>query len=302
MAELEKTSIAGATGTGAALIVSGMAVIGLIDNFVVEIARHGGLWQFHAMRTAMAVPVLVLVAWVAGARLWPRRPLAVAARALLLASAMMIYFASIPVMPIALVVAGLFTSPVFVLLISALVYGTRVGPVRIGAVVLGFAGALLILNPTGAAFDLRFVAPVGAGLLYAMAAVATRRYCAEETTLSLLIAFFLALGGLACAGLVLADGDMSAPFHLRAWVAPGGPLLFWTAVQAFGSILGIFLLTRAYQVAEPSFMAVYEFSLLIFVSFWAWMLYGQTISAQAGLGMCLVVLGGSMIALRSGTE
>ena len=52
MASLEKG--AGATRQGAALILGGMCVIGLIDNFVVELGRVGGLWQFHAMRAAMA--------------------------------------------------------------------------------------------------------------------------------------------------------------------------------------------------------------------------------------------------------
>ena len=56
---------------GAALIVAGMVLIGLIDNFVVEIARLTGLWQFHASRAAIALPMLVAIGFALG---WSVRP------------------------------------------------------------------------------------------------------------------------------------------------------------------------------------------------------------------------------------
>ena len=43
---------------GAAMIVGGMAVIGFTDNFVRVIAEDAGLWQFHLLRSAMALPLL----------------------------------------------------------------------------------------------------------------------------------------------------------------------------------------------------------------------------------------------------
>ena len=276
-----------------------MSIIGLIDIFVVEIGKTGGLWQFHAMRAAMAVPVLILVALLWGVSLRPVRIGPVAARTFFLASAMVLYFGSLPVMPIALVVAGLFTSPVFVLLISALVFGERIGPRRIIAVAIGFCGGLLILNPFGADFDPAFLVPVAAGFLYALNVITIRRYCEEEATLTLLTWFFAALGLIGAIGATAMSGDMSAAFHERGWMMPGPVFLFWTAVQAVGSMIAIFMLTRAYQIAAPTYLAVFEYSMLVFASFWAWVVYGQTVGALAGAGMALVALSGTIIALRS---
>ena len=45
------------------MMLAGMSVIGLIDNFVIVIARDGGLWQFHAMRAGMAVPARRCYSW-----------------------------------------------------------------------------------------------------------------------------------------------------------------------------------------------------------------------------------------------
>ena len=49
-------------------------------------------------------------------------------------------------MPIAQGLAGLFTSPIFILLITAFILKERIGPVRILAVGLGFFGIILVLE------------------------------------------------------------------------------------------------------------------------------------------------------------
>jgi hypothetical protein len=56
---------------GAVLIYA--IVIAFTDNFVRVIAADGGLWQFHATRTAMAFALLALLARPLRLRLWPRR-------------------------------------------------------------------------------------------------------------------------------------------------------------------------------------------------------------------------------------
>lgn len=77
-------------------------------------------------------------------------------------------------MPMAQALAGLFTSPIFVLLITALALGEKIGPIRVIAVSLGFLGILLVLNK--GLIDLNIISflPVLGGVFYALAAVATR--------------------------------------------------------------------------------------------------------------------------------
>ncbi len=61
------------TAFGAALILGGMAVLGITDNFVRLISDAAGLWQFHLLRSAMALPMLALAAAALGLALRPRR-------------------------------------------------------------------------------------------------------------------------------------------------------------------------------------------------------------------------------------
>lgn len=285
-------------------ILIAMVVISYIDNYVVVIAETGGLWQFHAIRTLMSIPFMLAMVVLGLGVLRPVRFAAVAGRGFVIATAMMIYFGCLAFLPIAEVAAGLFSAPIWVLLISVFAMGERIGPVRIVAVIVGFAGVLLVLRPDTGELTVLSLIPLSAGFFYALGAIATRAWCAGENTLSLLAGGFLALGIFGAAGLaVLAVVAPEVPpgaegFILRGWVTPTGRFLFWTFVQAVGSLLAVWFITRGYQLAEASFVSLFEYSLLIFVSIWAYILRGEALDVFAALGIALIIGSGVAIALR----
>ncbi|AXI45411.1 EamA/RhaT family transporter [Sulfitobacter sp. SK012] len=279
-----------------------MATLGLTDNFVPYISARGSLWQFHMLRGVLAVALLCLIAAMGFGVLRPLRVWAVLGRSFFPATAMLIYFGCLSVLPIGVVVAGLFTAPLFVLIISVVFQGRRVGPVRWGAVIIGFVGALLVIRPDPSALDPVAFLPIVAAVFYAIGAVATRAWCEGESTLSLSAGFFGMLAVFGAIGtLLLPVGGPEGfdGFVLRGWVPLDGAMLFWIAVQAVGSLLGIGLIFRGYLVGDASHVAVFEYSLLIFASFWAWVLWGEVVEPLAYLGMGLIALAGTVIALRS---
>ncbi|MEM9474504.1 MAG: DMT family transporter [Pseudomonadota bacterium] len=283
-------------------ILAAMLLIGFIDNFVVNIAEDAGLWQFHLTRSVMAVPLIVALAWLGIGTLRVARWWAVAARSLAISAAMVLYFGSLAFLPISEAVAGLFTAPLFVLLVSTLALRERVGAVRILAALVGFAGVVMVLRPDAGAVTLATLAPVGAGFLYALGAIATRRWCATESATALLAAFFTALGiwgalGVAVLAAFPAAGEAPG-FILRGWEAPTPAFLGWTVMQAVGSIIAVGLITRSYQMADTAFVSVFEYSLLVFVAVWAWVLRGETVDSWAMLGIGLIIGSGCVLALR----
>ncbi|WP_298858033.1 DMT family transporter [uncultured Sulfitobacter sp.] len=289
-------------GLAAASILCGMFVLGITDNFVPYISETGSLWQFHMLRGGLAVILLMLVAAVGIGVIQPISWRAVLGRSLFPASAMLIYFGCLSVLPIGVVVAGLFTAPMFVLLIAVFFQGEKVGLVRIGAVVLGFVGALLVIQPDPSALDPIAFAPIVAGMLYAVGAVVTRLWCAQESTIALSAGFFGMLTLFGSIGLLILPAGGPEGFEgfvLRGWVPLTGAMWFWIAVQAVGSILGIGLIFRGYLLGEAGYVAVFEYSLLVFASFWAWVLWGQTVGPLALVGMVMIAGAGVVITLRS---
>jgi len=291
-------------GLAAVSILGGMATLGLTDNFVPYISERGSLWQFHFVRSIMAFGILAIVIALGYGSLRANRPLAVIGRSFFQAGAMLIYFGCLSLLPIGVVVAGLFTAPLFVVLISILFQGKSVGAFRWTAVVIGFVGALMVIRPDPAALDPVSFLPIGAGLLYAIGAVATRAWCEGETTMTLTAGFFGMLGIFGLIGIFTVTGDAPeghAGFVLRNWGPLDAAMVFWFAVQAVGSLIGIALIFRGYLIGEASHVAVFEYSLLVFASFWAWVLWDQTVPVLGLAGMVLIAVAGSIIAFRSST-
>ncbi len=296
-------ALANPAALGAVLIVCGMAIIGLVDNFVRFIAEDAGLWQFHLVRSAIALPALVLLAFLLGQSVLPRSYPRVAARCGVQALSMLLYFGSIPMMPMKQVAAALFTAPIWVLIFSALLFGHRIGPRRLVAVALGFAGVLVILRPDPANLSFVTLMPLLAGALYGLSNLLTREWCATEPVGAMLGGFFIAMGIAGAAALVLIDvfppgpaAVAAAPFLTAGWQPVTGSLLFWCAVQAIGSLVAVGMLVRGYQSGETSYLAIFEYSFLITASFWAWMIWGETLDALAFVGMALIVASGVVIA------
>ncbi|MFC7703257.1 DMT family transporter [Plastorhodobacter daqingensis] len=286
----------------------GGVILGFTDNYVRVIAAEAGIWQFHLIRTLMALALMAGLAGAFGQRLWPRRPGPVLARSLFNAGAMFIYFGCLAFLPIGEVIAGLYTAPIFVLLIARLVYHEPVGPWRMGAVALGFGGLLLILQVWQLRITLLSLMPVLAGLLYAVGNIATRRWCAGEGALTLNAGFFLfmgiggLIGTLSLSLMPLEAPEGAAGFLMRGWIAPTGHFLFWTAVQAVGSLVGVGLIIRGYQLADASYVAVFEYALLVFAVLWAIVLWGEVPDPAAVGGMALIAVSGVIIALRGRAE
>jgi drug/metabolite transporter (DMT)-like permease len=290
----------------AALCMLGaMALLGFVDNYVATIATEVSVWQFLTVRMVMAVAFIAVLSWAGLGTMKPIRWWAVGLRSGLVAVGMLLYFGSLAFMPIAQSLAGLFTSPIFVLLMTVLVLKQKIGPWRIIAVAIGFSGILLVLGVQDGAPGWIMLMPVAGGFFYAMGSLATRLLCAEESTLSMLAGIMTSqaiLGIIALVTLAVWNPEVpdgAAGFLLRGWVWPIPSIFPYIALQAFVSVAGVFLLIRAYQWGEASQVSVLEYSIMIFGPFFGWLLMGQIITPTMIAGIALIMVAGGIIAVRS---
>lgn len=291
------------------LVLGAMLAMGLVDNFVVVIAETAGLWQFQVLRSTMCLVLLGVFAFWRGARLRPRRWLPVLARSAVLSFALILYFAALAFLPISEAVAGLFTAPVFVALLSNWVFGHRLSPLRLSAAVIGFVGVVMVLRPDAGSITVVSFLPVVAGFFYAIGLLATREWCEGESASALLAAFFAAMLLWGFIGLcVLALADPVVPegaqgFVLRGWGEMSGAAWIWTVAQAVFACAAIGAITRAYQIAEAAYVAVFEYTLLVSAVMWAWLLFGDGIDVWARVGIAAILAGGAILSVANrGTE
>ena len=286
-------------------MIAAMVLLGFVDNYVATIAAEISVWQFLTVRAMMAVPFIWVLSMLGFGTMRPQRLWAVSVRSVLIAVGMLLYFGSLAFMPIAQSLAGLFTSPIFVLLMTVVVLKQKIGPWRVLAVVIGFTGILLVLGLQQGAPGWIMLMPVAGGFFYAMGSLTTRILCTEESTISMLagIMSMQALIGV-CVLIGLSIWSPTVPegadgFLLRGWVWPITSVFPYIVLQAFISVFGVFLLIRAYQWGEASQVSVLEYSIMIFGPFFGWLLMGQTITPTMIAGISLIIVAGAIIAVRS---
>ena len=158
----------------------GMFVLGVTDNLIPVISGESGLWLFQAARSAATVPMMLLLALIGLGTLRARRPFYVLLRNFFTATALLIYFGCLAFLPIGVVVAGLFTAPIFVLILSVLFRSQSIGIWRWAAVAVGFAGAVMVVWPQDGNITVLAFIPIVAGIIYAIGAIGTREWCEGE--------------------------------------------------------------------------------------------------------------------------
>ena len=289
---------------GAFLLVLGVAIFGFADNLTLMVSDQVGVGQFHFSRSIITLGLVVIFSHIFGYSLRPKlwRPLL--ARTGFIVFAMLIYFSVIPMMPIAEAGAGLFTSPIFVLLFSSFLFKEKIGWRRTFAVFIGTIGVLLILKPGIGGFSIYHLLPVLSGASYALGSIITYRYLSNESPMAILFSFLLAIG--LCGALVSSTFTIypvsnvfqqKAPFLFSGWRPLEASFWMWITIIAICTFLALSLMTKAYQIAKTSYAAIYEYAYLLSAGIFSWAFWNVTPNITGFLGITLIVIAGIVIAL-----
>jgi len=213
-----------------------------------------------------------------------------ATRSLLGVTAMFCNFLAVTFLPLADATAIAFAAPMFTVIMAALILKEQVHAFRWSAVLIGFAGVLVIIgaegrgagggNMVGAAFALS-----GAGLS-ATAMIVLRRMSAHENSEA--IAFYFMLTS-ALAGLLTI---------FWGWKMPQGielPILI--SMGVFGGIGQLFL-SFSYRFGEASVLAPFDYTMMIWAASLGYFLFGDLPTAQVLIGASFVIGAGLLILWR----
>ncbi|MGY9047576.1 MAG: DMT family transporter [Rhodobacterales bacterium] len=199
---------------GILLICIGICAISVNDLLIKLLSGGYPLHQIIAIRSGIAIFFALTFVQIEGgfAILRTKTPGLHLLRGLLVVLANMTFYAAVAVMPLAQATALFFVAPLFITLLSIPVLGEKVGPLRLGAVLVGFAGVVVMQQPwtsQGVALSrLTLLLPVIAALLYAMMQVLTRKL-GVTTRASAMAVYIQGMFILVSAGFFLIAGDGS---------------------------------------------------------------------------------------------
>jgi drug/metabolite transporter (DMT)-like permease len=294
------------TVLGAALIMASVLVMSFADAMVKQLGADVTIWQIYVARSLVAIPILVVLVMAAGVGLRPRAPGWAYLRGLLLVLTWTAYYASLPVLKLSVAAVALYTSPLIIALLSALLIGEPVGPRRWSGIFVGFVGVVAILRPGTDAFSWLTLLPMLGAAFYAVAMIVTRAKCADEAPLTLSLALNVSLmaaglGAMAALWLLDISGEDVAiyPFLLGSWTNMGPSdwgLMALLGILMVGYSVGV---AKAYQIAAPAIVATFDYAYLVCAAFWGFVLFAETPGVMTIVGMILITVAGLLVVAPS---
>ncbi|GAA0685645.1 DMT family transporter [Marinobacterium maritimum] len=180
------------------------------------------------------------------------------------------------------------TSPFFVPLIAFIWLQERIGGAVRWAILMGFLGVMLILQPGAGALEWGMLIALAGAALGATAKVCIRAMRTTESPQQ--IVFYFALFGSFFAAL---------PAWMN-WVTPQGYDWLWLMALAAASTLAQLLLSRAYGLAGAGTLGPFTYASIPFAAIAGWWIWDEALSIATLAGMGLIVAGGLLVLKRKG--
>lgn len=306
------TELANRPLAGILFILLGMSAITVNDLLVKLLSEGYALHQIVFIRSFFGIAIsLIFLQFEGGWHLIRTdRPFAHAFRGILIVLCNLSFFMAIAAMPIGEATAIFFVAPLFITLLSVPMLGETVGPRRIAAVVIGFAGVIVMMRP-GQSMDadgpgLVALLPIAAAATYAMFQLMTRqlRGSASAAAMAVYIQCTFLVVGLSF-GLVTGDGrfaggetNVSWVFLFRAWIVP-----LWSDVPMFvglGCVSAViaYCLSQAYRLAPAATVAPFEYIALPLSVMWGFLIWQDIPDLHAIAGIALILGAGLYVLAR----
>lgn len=251
-----------------------------VRHSVIEIAFYRNL--------IACIPFLILV-FVLGKReilVIRSKPSLIGLRAVLGAVSLVTTFAAFSLMPMAETTVLLFTSSLFIPILGAAFLSERVGPYRWFAVVIGFAGVVIMVGPAGQMNALGVTVAIAAALMHATLQIVLR-YLGRHESPETITFYFLVIGALVTA----------LPLPLVAVTPTVAELPLLLGVGLSGA-LAQWLLSIAFRNAPAAVVTVFNYSSIVWATLFGWMIWNEWPLQIVLIGAGVVIASNGLIIWR----
>ena len=208
-------------------------------------------------------------------------------RGVLLMLSTVFNFEALRHIPLTLTSTIMFSSPIIICAASWPLLGERVGVWRWSAIMVGFAGVLIAMQPLGSGFHWATLLSLAGACSFSGYVILTRRLSGVVPTDTM--QFYSGVVGT----LVL------FPLAVAEWLTPDGPgdwlLMIVIGVAAW---LGHQLLTTAHRFAPANALSPYSYAFILYLTVWSYLIFDEVPQSNTILGALVVVAAGLVIWMR----
>ena len=284
---------------GILLMVIGMLLIPGIDaiaKFLSDSVPPGQVaWSRFLFQSLYLLPFVLLGGGPRSNRALGRDLGLQALRGMLIALATLFFFWGLKYLPLADAISIFFVEPLILTLLAAVILKEPVGWRRLGAVALGFVGALIVIRPSFQVFGWPAVLPLCAAGCFAFYLLLTRRLARSGDAIAM--QFLSGIFGGLTLSLALGIGAAGS----LAVIDPVWPTVSeWLLMALLGLIAtsGHMFVVHAFRRASPSILAPFQYLEIITATLLGLLVFGDFPEPLTWLGVAIIIASGLYVFQR----
>lgn len=276
-----------ATRLGIAFMLLAILMFALNDTLGKWLLGTYAVGQLLFIRTfsalAVMTPIIMRVGW---RTLFPvhQRGL-LAARAVIATAEIGAFYVAVSYLPLADTITYWMAAPIYVAALSPLLLGEHVGWRRWTAIVVGFIGVVIALNPSAETLTLPALVSIAGSLLFTLLMITGRALRGASDVA--MVFWPLVTSGIA--------GALTIPF---AWTPPALDDMALLALLGIVALAAHHFTNRSLALADASTVTPYQYTLLVWAMLFGWLFFGEVPKVNVLAGAAVIVAAGLYIFFR----
>jgi len=292
---------------GIILILLAMMIFSVQDSLMKYIYSFVSLYEVYLVRTLVSIIIILLFLKL---RKKPivfktQYPLLTFCRVILFFFGFSSFYVSLTVMPLATATALFFVTPFLITIFANIFLKEEIGFRRWFAVIIGFIGVYIVLNPDFRNFDYLSLTPILCAFCYSLSMIIIKKTSEKDSVYTQTFTFYL--GAIIISSIFyffIGDGQFNTSNHpayqfiFREWFVNLEVSMLLMIATGFTASAAFLFLFTAYSVASPSVVSPFEYSILLWSSLSGWIFFDEIITLRTFVGIFIIVTSGIYIFIR----
>ncbi len=292
---------------GIILILIAMMVFSVQDGIMKYIFNFVSLYEVYLIRTLVSFGLILIFLKLKKEKIVfkTQYPLLTFCRVILFFFGFSSFYVSLTVLPLGFATALFFVTPFLITIFAHLFLKEEIGIRRWSAVVVGFIGVYITLNPDFNNFNYLSLLPILCAFCYSLSMIIIKRTSEKDSVYTQTFTFYF--GAIIFSTIfyfLIGDGQYNTSDHpasqfiFREWfVDLESSILFMIATGLTATVAFLFLFT-AYSIASPAVVSPFEYSILLWSPLIGWIYFNEIPSLNTVIGILIIVSSGIYIFMR----
>ena len=292
---------------GILYILLSMMVFSVQDGIMKHIYNFVSLYEVYLIRTVISF-VLILIFLIITKKpvvFKSKYPLLTFLRVILFFFGFSSFYISLTVLPLGTATALFFVTPFLITIFAHFFLKEEIGIRRWSAVVVGFIGVYIALNPDFSNFNYLSLLPILCAFCYSLSMIIIKKTSDKDSVYTQTFTFYI--GAIILSIIfyfIIGDGQYNtldhpaSQFIFREWFVDFNNSILLMSITGVTATVAFFLLFTAYSIASPSVISPFEYSILFWSPLVGWLYFDEIPTLSTVIGILIIVSSGVYIFIR----